>query len=739
MYIEMWSLLRTVLCLLFIVSDLGILGSVSENVRENDSKVSGIQDNNIKKRYDADIQNCIENFDIHSDKIIRTQDSLDMGAKYINEVEVASREECLRLCCETNSCDVFVFEEKVPGSCYMFHCGPVGDFRCKFTKHRNYSSAVMAGPHSGMEAASELEQQIRLTKHEQQLTNLRKSESLPASSALEQLPAIPESDGAASQPAPPPPHPEALATPPPPTHPPPPPPPPPAPTQPPTTPPGRRCSRYQFECRESGECIAIYNACDGIPQCADGSDEAVELGCPAPAPPPTTIPPPPPPPPPTLISPVYQQVEMHPEAPPVRYGPSQQQLPSQVHKQQVLQGDERQTQHMQQQPLHAYQYQSASHIPENEPLPSQQQQQHQQQFKQPPHQQKYVENGMLLHVPVQQAQRGFYNQDSWQSQHQYQQYDDQNSHIFNHKGSGLVTDTDRYKHTGKHPARYNPAGQYNEVPHEEFNKYGNNVPANYYNNGQYQMPSLQNNWQGQQQPNAINPNMVHTPDEVPPVGQSRMSAEGPQSYGTGPVPPDYFYEESQEGSAVHGTARGQHTHSAPQGERESIVDSASLMQVKPQQPQQQHLQRQHHRLPPGQVEGKIINSPPENSQSRKNYESVDIVVYTTQEPSLHRDSGMKASHSEHSKNSSHTRHPVSPSQPLRSEGPDDTDIIVEPVDGEAVRPSGAILSLALGLCVTGIMVVLVGCRLRVVRKRLRRGGKSPYAHEADYLVNGMYL
>lgn len=41
-----------------------------------------------------------------------------------------------------------------------------------------------------------------------------------------------------------------------------------------------RCSRYQFECKTSGECIAIYNACDGIPQCSDGSDEALELACP---------------------------------------------------------------------------------------------------------------------------------------------------------------------------------------------------------------------------------------------------------------------------------------------------------------------------------------------------------------------------------------------------------------------------------------------------------------------------
>jgi hypothetical protein len=36
-----------------------------------------------------------------------------MGAKYLNEIDLSSREECLRLCCETSTCDVFVFEEKV--------------------------------------------------------------------------------------------------------------------------------------------------------------------------------------------------------------------------------------------------------------------------------------------------------------------------------------------------------------------------------------------------------------------------------------------------------------------------------------------------------------------------------------------------------------------------------------------------------------------------------------------------
>lgn len=56
----------------------------------------------------------------------------------------------------------------------------------------------------------------------------------------------------------------------------------------------------------------------------------------------------------------------------------------------------------------------------------------------------------------------------------------------------------------------------------------------------------------------------------------------------------------------------------------------------------------------------------------------------------------------------------------------------------ASEASGAILALTLGLSITGLLLVLVGCRLRMVHRRLRRG-RSPFAHDADYLVNGMYL
>ncbi|RVE45307.1 hypothetical protein evm_010012 [Chilo suppressalis] len=78
---------------------------------------------------------CGARFDVQRDKIIRTEESREMGARYLSELDVGARHECLRLCCETDSCDVFVYEEKSPGSCYLFKCGPPEDFRCKFTAH----------------------------------------------------------------------------------------------------------------------------------------------------------------------------------------------------------------------------------------------------------------------------------------------------------------------------------------------------------------------------------------------------------------------------------------------------------------------------------------------------------------------------------------------------------------------------------------------------------------------------
>lgn len=45
--------------------------------------------------------------------IIKTAESRNLGGKYIDSADSVSKIECLHLCCETESCDVFVYEEKV--------------------------------------------------------------------------------------------------------------------------------------------------------------------------------------------------------------------------------------------------------------------------------------------------------------------------------------------------------------------------------------------------------------------------------------------------------------------------------------------------------------------------------------------------------------------------------------------------------------------------------------------------
>nr|XP_045591793.1 uncharacterized protein LOC123753886 [Procambarus clarkii] len=114
---------------------------------------------------------CLEKFEVSESTIIRTQDSRVLGAKFLNESDVGNREDCLTLCCATHLCNVAVFEEKGSGSCYLFDCGPPGDFKCKFTGHTFYTSAVLKVNRHQLELGLWSEQ----SQHEAELANLRSS------------------------------------------------------------------------------------------------------------------------------------------------------------------------------------------------------------------------------------------------------------------------------------------------------------------------------------------------------------------------------------------------------------------------------------------------------------------------------------------------------------------------------------------------------------------------------------
>ncbi|KAK1133380.1 hypothetical protein K0M31_011195 [Melipona bicolor] len=244
---------------------LYVFGETS--MRKNEKRIS------LRNNY----QMCLDAFKIHEDKIIRTQESLDMGAKYLKEFDVNSREECLKFCCDTESCDVFIFEEKKPGSCYLFQCGPLHDFKCKFTSHANYSSAVRSN-YNTQHSNSQLEKESRISQQEHELKSLRKLvDPAPVEYSFTESSV------------------KLIAT--------------LAPKLPLTTSPPIKqvCTRNQYECRSSGDCIAVYNVCDGIPQCADGSDEAADA-CPTEKPTifPSVIQGAPPP-----LSPYQQMIDRH--------------------------------------------------------------------------------------------------------------------------------------------------------------------------------------------------------------------------------------------------------------------------------------------------------------------------------------------------------------------------------------------------------------------------------------------
>lgn len=52
--------------------------------------------------------------------------------------------------------------------------------------------------------------------------------------------------------------------------------------------------------------------------------------------------------------------------------------------------------------------------------------------------------------------------------------------------------------------------------------------------------------------------------------------------------------------------------------------------------------------------------------------------------------------------------------------------------------NSAILALVLGVTVSFFLVILLACRLKTLRRRMSRKGRG-LTHDADYLVNGMYL
>ncbi|XP_065075728.1 uncharacterized protein LOC135699402 isoform X2 [Ochlerotatus camptorhynchus] len=615
-----------IICLIALVAVLALNEVTARRLSE---ELSAPQHSIVKR---MDLETCLVRFDVHVNTIIRTEESRSMGANFLDDADVSSREQCLRLCCETEKCDVFVFEEKNQGTCFLFQCGPPNDFHCKFTHHSNYTSAVLKIP-SVEQQPPPLVSQIhslaqppqmamlpKLSQHELELVNL-KAPKTPSRSEQPTTTSLPPLGVQLGQ----------LPT---------------ATIPKPTTP--TRCGHYEFPCH-SGECIAIYNACDGIPQCADASDEGPEC----PRPPPVK---------PFQPSPIQQQQQQMLEPQSISAG--QPDLPQQqlrgLQEQQKL---NRQIPHNREDPMTA---------PRAWPRP--------------------ISDPQAVYM------------------------DTPDSHIFNHKG-GLQLSSNNMA-----PPQYQ--GSFPET------NYIPNIPRNNpympLSDGyapQWTDPRMSPPqrpiWPQSQLPQEqyVQPPPQHQSDMNPPPIQpvpSNPQPSPPQSPPPQPQPAataiatdaqpklPVVDDESSKKPDNHKAGKSSEEYESYDEQYQEKSSKEEQEEEKPQPPQKKK-PRKHH---------KQHQHDEEHKKKKSKTAKKDKAVHEGE----------------------HIPPPVHLKM-LRS----DMEIEFVDHDGQAERPGGAVLSLTLGAILTAALAILIGCRMKVARRRVRRQGKGGYAHDADFLVNGMYL
>ncbi|VVC37854.1 Hypothetical protein CINCED_3A016074 [Cinara cedri] len=352
-----------------------------------------------------------------------------------------------------------------------------------------------------------------------------------------------------------------------------------------------RCSRYQFECKTSGECIAIYNACDGIPQCSDGSDEALELACP------TTS---------------NKQILM--KEP--NYGFKENNYNVQTYSNKPMDITGQQIN----QPMQQYQWKNQPQVFSSNNL----------NYNNVKGDNTAVGNNF---APAQYGREG--EGLKWAGQDAtHQNYG--SNRIFTHVNGGILP---------------------------EYNQRQNNIP----NRGYIAEPGMvDHNYN--HNTNNVNHDFHHFNTGSKTIYQNQNN-------------PDYYYEDPR-----------------PKLEQSNIIPLLGNGQ-RPVQNEKSET---------------IITEKP---VVQKHYVNVTTTQSTTTDSSSYRK----------------MEQPLSADTVVREAYFESND------DGYAIMPNGAIISLVLGIMATSIMIIVIGCRLKVMRNRYRKGGKQSYAHDADFLINGMYL
>ncbi|OQV23164.1 hypothetical protein BV898_02898 [Hypsibius exemplaris] len=158
---------------------------------------------------------CPESYSLKKGSVVQVSKSEKLGGRLINATTGLTPEDCLKRCCHTARCTVAAYEQQGRLACYLFDCGDIDDFRCEVVPYSDYEVAIMTVSRRDLEDT----------------TSRQPAAPVPPKKNMAQT---------FSQVA------EPHAT---------------------------TCSRYEFQCRTSGDCIARYDRCNGAYECPDRSDE----------------------------------------------------------------------------------------------------------------------------------------------------------------------------------------------------------------------------------------------------------------------------------------------------------------------------------------------------------------------------------------------------------------------------------------------------------------------------------
>ncbi|XP_038074633.1 uncharacterized protein LOC119742596 [Patiria miniata] len=175
---------------------------------------------------------CEGQYDVKNSTIIRTKDSINNGADFVGDMIVDEAVECRWRCCQKEGkCDtaVFVEDKSKDKNCFLFKCWDEKILKCQFSSHWGYVTAIIGGfvdalPTRQVASADDSGRDEEFIHNGEDL----QSENVDSSDKLEG-----DRDDVT------------------------------------------QCRRGQIQCA-SGECIVARYVCNGIDDCADGSDE---MGC----------------------------------------------------------------------------------------------------------------------------------------------------------------------------------------------------------------------------------------------------------------------------------------------------------------------------------------------------------------------------------------------------------------------------------------------------------------------------